>query len=212
MIELHELEQAWEGLDERLERQDLALLQIRRRHGVDAARARLRLVSLGQIIQLAIGLLIVLWAGGYWFGHVHQAHLVVYGVAIHLYGLGLLIASAMQLTRLARLDYRQPVLDVQRQLMALRRLRVGSERALLISGFVVWVPVTFIALRAIGVDVWQTRPDVVLWNLVVGLGLGGLVAWLTLRFRSRFERDAAGRSLREAEAELAELARSEGGD
>jgi hypothetical protein len=53
--------------------------------------------------------------------------------------------------------------------MALRRLRIASERMLPIAGFVAWVP--------------------------------------TRRFRDRFERDAAGRSLREAEAELADLAR-----
>jgi hypothetical protein len=212
MIEMHELEQAWNDLDERLERQDLALRQIRRKHGIDAISARLRQMSLAQIIQLTLGLMIALWAGGYWFDHLGQTHLVIYGLTIHFYGLALLITSVLQLRRLARLDYRQPVLDMQRQLVALRRLHVGSERTLLICGFVVWVPVTFIALRAIGVDVWISNPAAVLWNLLVGLGLSALVAWLTYRFRDAFERDAAGRCLRAAEAELAELTKPEHSD
>jgi hypothetical protein len=207
-MEMHELEQAWQDLDARLQRHDATLQQVRHQRGIDSARARLRLLSLAQVLQLVIGALITVWAGGYWFDHLGQTHLVIYGLSLHAYGLGLLITSALQLTRLARLDYRAPVLDVQRQLLDLRRLRIGSERALLISGFVMWVPITFIALRAIGVDVWLTSPAAVLWNLVVGIALAGLVTWLTQRFRSYFERDAAGRSLREAEAELAELARS----
>lgn len=211
-MEMHELEQAWGGLTERLDRQDRMLQQIQRSHGMKTARARLRLVSLGQIIQLAIGILIVFCAGGYWFNHLGQIHLVVYGVAVHLYGLGLLIASALQLTRLAQLDYRKPVLEVQRQLIALRRLRVGSDRALTIAGFVVWVPLIFIAANAVGLDVWQTRPSAVLANLAAGLALAALVAWLMHRFRDTFERDATGRGLREAEAELAELALSERGE
>ncbi|MDZ4812122.1 MAG: hypothetical protein SGI99_05830 [Pseudomonadota bacterium] len=211
-MEMNELEKAWNGLNERLEGQGERLQQIQRRHGIASARARLRLVSLGQIVQLAIGIGMVLWAGSYWFGHLGQTHLVVYGVAIHLYGLGLLISSALQLTRLAQLDYRQPVLEVQRQLLAIRRLRVDSDRALMICGFLVWVPIACIALRVLGWDVWLTSPATVVWNLAVSAGLAAFVAWLMHRFRGSFERDAVGRSLREAEAEFAQLAQSGGDD
>jgi|CXWL01.1.fsa_nt_gi hypothetical protein len=141
--------------------------------------------------------------------HVYRRANRVYGVAVHLYGLGLLIASALQLYRLSRIDYREPVLEVQRQLVSLRRLRIVSERALLISGFLVWVPIVFIALRGIGIDVWITSPATVLWNLAAGIGTAALVTWLTYRFRATFERDSTGRSLREVEAELAEHARAE---
>lgn len=204
-MEMHELEQAWGGLDARLQHQGELLQQLRRRDGFDRTRARLRLVTLGQIPQLLVGILVVIWAGGYWVGHLDQPHLVVYGVALHLYGLGLLVTAAMQLARIARIDYRAPVLEVQRQLVALRRLRITSERALLAAGFVAWVPLVFIAMRGAGMDLWLTRPSVVLANLAIGLALAVLVGWLTHRFRAAFERDATGRSLREAEAELAEL-------
>ncbi len=207
MIEMNDLEQAWNGLDERLERHDVLLKESRRRDVVDGVRARLRLVSTRQFVQLAIGILIVLWAGGYWYDHLGQTHLVVYGVALHLYGLGLLVSAALQLARLAQLDYRAPVLEVQRRLVALRRLRFVSERALLIAGFVAWVPLLFIAMRAAGFDLWLTDPATVWWNLAGGIAMALLVAWLSHRFRAGFEHDAAGRSLRDAEAEMAELLR-----
>lgn len=209
MIEMQELEQAWQGIDERLEQHGALLHELRRRDAVDVARAHLHRLSLRQLAQLAIGILIVLWAGGYWVDHWGQPHLVVYGVAIHAYGLALVVAAAVQLARVARVDYRAPVLDVQRQLLALRRLRVRSERGLLILGFVMWVPFLFVAVRRfLHLDVWLARPEVVWWNLAAGVGLAAGVAWFTHRFRDAFERDAAGRSLREAEAELAELAGS----
>lgn len=211
-MEMNELEKAWNGLSERFESQGERLQQIQRRHGIASARARLHLVSLGQIVQLVIGVVMVLWAGSYWFNHLGQTHLVVYGVAIHVYGLVLLIASALQLARLAQLDYRQPVLEMQRQLLAIRRLRVGGERVLLICGSLVWVPILCVALRAVGWDVWLISPATVLWNLAAGAGVAVLAVWLMHRFRGSFERDAVGRSLREAEAELAELAQSERDD
>lgn len=200
-----ELEQAWRGLGERLDRCQLSIDRQRRRDALGAARARLRLLSLGQFVQLAIGALIVLSAGGYWWARLDQPHLAVYGIAIHLYGLGLLIAAGMQLAALMRIDYRAPVLAVQRQLLALRRLRASADRWLLVAGFVVWVPFVFAVLAAAGLDVWLSRPAVVGWNLAAGVALAALAGWLTLRYRSAFERDAAGRSLREAQAELAEL-------
>lgn len=204
-MEMDELEQAWARLDERLGHQDALLQQVRRLQGVDAARSRLRLVSVGQLVQLAIGLAIVVWAGSYWHAHLGQAHLVVYGVALHLYGIALLVGAALQLVQLARVDYRQPVLELQRRLLALRRLRSRSERALLMAGMVAWVPLVFIGLNAIGQDVWPSRPGVVWFNLGVGVALALLVAWLARRYPAAFDRDAAGRGLREAEAALAEL-------
>ena len=211
MIEMTELQQAWRGMEQRLASQELELTRMRERRTLDSARARLRLTSAGLWVQLAVGVLVVLWAGGYWFDHLGDTHLVVYGIGVHLWGIGLLGASALQLTRLAQVDYRAPVLEVQRRMLALRRSRVASERALLIAGSVGWVPVVFIALASIGMDVWRRSPEVVLWNLVAGVGIAVLVAWLTHRFRDAFERDAMGRGLREAEAELSELAGSKDG-
>ena len=201
-MELDDLKRAWQGLDVRLQTQGVKLRALRRAGAMDSARAQLRLLTAGQWLQLVVGLLIALWAGGYWWDHLGQPHLVVYGVGLHVYGIALLGASSLQLTQLLRLDYQRPVLDIQRQLLDLRRLRVRCERALLVLGFIAWVPLVFIALRAVHVDVWLTRPSAVLANLGVGMALAGLVYWLT----QRFERDAAGSSLRQAEAELAELA------
>ncbi len=206
-MDMRELQQAWAGLDERLVRQGDALRGIRRRQGMESARLRLRLVSVGQWLQLAVGIVVVVWAGGYWIGHLGQAHLVVYGVSVHLYGLGLLLDAAWQLERLARIDYRKSIVDVQRELVALRRRRVAGERVLLLAGFIVWVPLVFMAANAVGLDVWRLSPATVGWNLAAGVVLAAFVGWLTIRFRDAFERDAAGRSLRQAQAELEELAR-----
>jgi hypothetical protein len=205
MMEMHELERAWNGLDHKLDEQAQALRQIRHGRAIDGARARLRLVSVGQLVQLGVGIAIVLWAGGYWFDRLGQTHLVLYGIAIHLYGLGLLITAALQLARLARIDYRKPVLQVQRELVALRRLRIASERVLIVAATVVWVPAVFALAAAFGIDVWQHSPATVWLNLAIGAALAALVGWLLHRFRNAFERDATGRALREAEAELVEL-------
>jgi hypothetical protein len=201
-MELGELERAWQGLDERLAGLER---HARREHAhrvFDTVRARLRLLTIGQLVQLAIGVAIVLLAGPYWVGHWGTPHLVVYGIAIHVYGLALLIVAATQLMQLWRVDYRKPVLVVQKRLLELAWFRVRSERWLLIAGFVAWVPILFAVAAAAGLDVWRTSPLTVWLNLAAGLLLAAIVGGLTLRYRERFARDALGRPLREAQRDL----------
>lgn len=207
-MELDELKLAWRGLSAKMDEQTVELHLLRRANAMDRLRARLRMTAVGQWLQLAIGLLVVSWAGGYWWDHLGQTHLLVYGLALHLYGIALLAAAALQLTRLMRLDYHGPVLEVQRGVLALRRLRVACERMLLAFGFIAWVPLVFMALRAAGMDVWLSRPGVVIANLAFGAILAGLAYGWSVRFRGAFESGAAGRSLVQAETELAELAQS----
>lgn len=124
----------------------------------DPRLAHPRQVSLHQLARLAIGALMVLWAGSYWHGHLGDMHLLVSGVVVHLYGLGVLISSVLEIAGVSR-------------------ARETSERVLLLSGFVVWIPVVLIALRAIGIDLWNASPAFVLANLAGSIGLGLLVAW-----------------------------------
>ena len=210
-MELDELKRAWQALDTQLAAQSVQLRALQQGRGMDAARNRLRGVTRMQWLQLAVGMVVALWAGGYWWDHLGTTHLVLYGAALHLSGIALVVSSAVQLAGLLRLDYRAPVLEVQRQLLALRRLRARCERVLLVLGFVAWVPLVFIAMRAFGLDMWVFRPAVVLANLAVGLVLATGVAALTLRYRARFEHDCTGGSLRAAEAELAAIVDDERG-
>ncbi|MFY2763975.1 hypothetical protein [Arenimonas sp. MALMAid1274] len=204
-MELTELERAWQGLDQRLAGLEHELQATRRHRTLDTVRRRLRWLGFWQAVQLAVGAAIVLWAGPYWIGHWGQWHLVGYGLGIHVYGLALLITAVVQLLSVAWVDYRKPVAEVQQRLLMLRRVRVWGERWGVVLGFAVWMPVLFALLAAMGMDLWTTRPGVVLANA----GLAGVLAataWgVTQRHRERFARDASGRSLLAAEAELSEL-------
>jgi len=204
-MELSDLQHAWKGLEDTLSAQRRELLQLRRQRGMDGIRARLRGISRGQAWQCAIGVLLVLWAGGYWWDRLGQPHLVAYGLALHAYGIALLGLACAQLVVLSRIAYDGPVLAVQRSLLELRRQRARHERWLLVAGMLAWAPMLFVVLRGLGMDVYLQRPAVVWWNLALAAALAVLVAWWTGRDPARFERGAAGAELVAAEAELAAL-------
>ena len=85
-------------------------------------------------------------------------HLFVSGVVVHLYGLGVLISSVLEIAGVSG-------------------ARKASERVLLLPGFVVCIPVVLIALGAIGFDLWNASPNFVLANVAGSIGLGLLVVW-----------------------------------
>jgi hypothetical protein len=204
-MEMSELERAWSGMEKKLAEQGQALRRMESHRRLDNIRARLRLLSVSQWMQLAFGLLIVFWGGGYWWDHWGTPHLVAYGMGIHAYGLGLLVFACLQLTRIFGLDYRQPVLETQRQLLGLRKMRILTERVLLPAGMVAWVPMLFVLMRRVGIDVWLTRPAVVWWNLAAGVAMALLFTWLMRRFPALFDSGGVDESLRRAANELAEI-------
>lgn len=205
-MEMHELQQAWGQLESRLEQQGRQLDRLHRQRGVDAVRSRLRWLSLGQLVELLVGLAIVLWAGGYWYDHREHAHLVVYGLALHAYGLGLLCFAVTQLLWLASINYDAPVLTVQGKLHRLAQLRVCSGRVMLAAGMVAWVPLLLVVLRGFGLDLWLTQPGVVWANLGVGIAIAAGLEWSQRRHPERWGREHIGGLLARSRRELEELA------
>lgn len=205
-MEMDELQRAWTQLDARLETQGRMLARMQRQRGMDGVRTRLRWLSLGQLVELLVGVAIVLWAGSYWFEHRGQTHLLVYGLALHAYGLGLLVFATTQLFWLASIRYNAPVVAVQRKLHTLGRLRMLSGRVMLSAGMVAWVPLFLVAMRGIGVDLWLVRPAVVWINLAVGVAMVIGVEWYMHRHPQRCAREHVGGLLRRAEEDLESLA------
>jgi len=204
-MDMNELQRAWTDLETRFARQTLALENLRRASAFDRLRSCLRPLGIALWLQLLVGSAVVLLAGGYWAERLEQVHLVFFGVCVHLYGIGLLATAIVQLAQITRLEPGLPVLELQRRLLKLRRLCMGGERWLMAGGFFVWAPLAFLLLARYGLDLWLSRPGVVLSNLGFALLLSMAVLWASYRFRGWFERDASGRSLRAAEAELREL-------
>lgn len=204
-MDLHELESAWKALDDRVARQDDELTQLRVEARGLRARWRLHVATLGQVAQIAIGLLLAFWGGGFWVDHWGTPHLVAYGVAVHLYGVALMASAIVLIVRLATIDYGLPVAEVQSRLLALRRTRIRTERVLWLMGAIAWVPMMMMGLFAFGFDAFAHRPSWFWLNLAVGVGLaataGAVMAWKPAWFAS-VSMDGA---LRDVERQLAEF-------
>lgn len=216
-MELDDFFAAWQTLDRRLEQQHFDHQQWFRDSRIARARSGLRALARGQIGQLIAGATLMFWFAPFWVEHRDVAHLFVYGVLLHAYGLMFVLFAARDLYLIGRVDYAAPVLEIQKQLAALRAWRLRSGLMFAISGCFVWTPFMLVIFYWLGADVWVLNPGVVGWFVAssfVALGLTwGLVRWARqpgrIRIAKYLDDSAAGMSLSRAQAELEEIARFE---
>ena len=213
-MELDEMKLAWQQIDRRLQRQEDQQQRLFTDGKLGKARRGLRPLAWGQSLQLAIGVVFVVWGASFWFEHRQVLHLLISGLLLHAYGLMFIIFSARNLYLIGQIDYAAPVLEIQRRLADLRafRLRVEAPTNAVLACFI-WIPVLLVSLAENGVDLWAYGGRVFLyWSLTssaVGLVMVVLVVWLMrwLGYGHVLAASAVGRSVHRAEAELAEIAR-----
>ena len=222
-MDIDDLKLAWQTLDRRLERQNaLAFVQFKDRR-VHTMRARLRPLDWGQILQNAVGALVVVAGVAVWARQWPVVHLRIAGLLMHLYGGLLIVAASHTLWLLSRIDYAAPVVAIQRQLGELRQWYVRSGMAIGYAWWLLWMPAMMVlAALVTGADLYARAPRV--FALGTAIGLAGLALMAALHQAARRPRWAwiaplndhamTGASLRRVQAVLDEIRQFEddGGD
>lgn len=215
--ELDDLKSAWQSLHKKLERQHaLTFHQIK-----ETKRARLRSglrpLATGQIIQIISGALLAVCGGSFWVDHLGVGHLMIYGIAVHLYGIMLIVFAARDLLIIKQFDYAAPVLELQKQIARLHNWHLRAGLWFGVTGCFIWIPILLMIFHGLGADVWQRNPRVVGWFLASALfSLGvlyAIVAGARRPGREKFAKilaeNCVGRSVKRARAVLDEIERFE---
>ncbi len=217
-MELDDFKQAWQTLDARLERQNAINLRLYTDGKLDKARAGLRPLVWGHLLQMLFGVLLMLLAGSYWVGHRDALPLLVSGLVVHAYGLAITILGGITLGMINQIDYAAPVLGIQKQLAQLRRFYIRSGIFTGLSWWVLWVPV-LIVLSGLGGDVDGQSWLLKFLYINTGVGVAGLLAmwWFHRwshhpsrpRLAKAMDNSMTGSSLRKAQRLVDEIARFE---
>ena len=116
-MELDDFKSAWQTLDRRLQIDNELKLHALRERTLDKARGSLRPLFLGQVVQILLGIPFILLATLLWISQPAHASSIVAGVLVQAYGVLAIIAAGVVLGQLGNLDYSQPVLGIQKQLL-----------------------------------------------------------------------------------------------
>lgn len=217
-MELDDLKAAWQALDSRMARQNALGALVYRESRLDRARRLLRPLWIGQVVQAIAGVGLIVGAAAFWTAHRDSAYWLACGLLLHLYGLMFILAAARNFHLMGRIDYGQPLLEIQKRLAALRVWRVNVEGPVFaVVGCFMWIPLVLVLLRVeLGADIWLHAPSVV-WSFIACgflclLGYFGLRYWSHRRggrVAEAFDREIAGKSVFRAQAALDEIARFE---
>lgn len=219
-MELDEMKLAWQTLGRQLERQNALNEQLFRQGRADRLRRHLRPLVWGQSLQIALGILLMLWGIDFWSTHVGIWQAKACGIAMQAFGTLALIFPARLLSLQQGIDYAAPVLEIQRRLLQMRTWRVKVEGPVFaVLGSVIWIPAMLMLIQyscdRTGVpDWWGKAPGLTLWMLLSGavsLGLVALAYVLLRRFGRRrwMENNFAGSAIVKAEVALEEIVRFE---
>ncbi|WP_031339709.1 hypothetical protein [Xanthomonas maliensis] len=216
-MELDDFKSAWQSLDRRLQLDTMLQLHALRERKLDKTRGSLRPLFWGQVVQILFGLAFILLASLLWMSHPAHASSIVAGVLVQAYGVVTIVAAGLVLGQIGNIDYSQPVLGIQKQLLRARTLYIGSGMVAGLPWWFLWVAILQ-ALAGLGdVDLLAKAPALV-WS-GYGIGIAGLLAtgwfhrWARRPQRAELgktmDASLSGGSLRKALAQLDELQRFE---
>ena len=220
-MELDDLKSAWKTLDRKLELDNALRLAELRDRKAERMRHSLRPLAWGQSVQMLFGGAVMLMGAACWARHLDNGAMVACGLAVHAYGLAVMIASGVVVGMSRAIDLDAPVVAMQVRLARLRKAYLRSSRIAGLPWWVLWMPMLGV-LAGLENPVLPPSGEmpVAAWiwsTLAAGaLGLGG--TWLFHRWAHRPQRAALGRriddyfagnALRQARAQLDELERFE---
>jgi len=216
-MELDELKAAWQRLDRQLQQQHELDLHVFRQDRLDRLKAGLRPLFWGQIAQIAFGLLFVALAVSLWASQPQGGAVIAAGWGYLAPALATIIAAAVVLSQMGRIDPAAPVLAIQKQLARVRTLYIRSGMVAGLPWWFLWFVVLVVLAGLAGIDLPATSPRMVWSGLGVGvlglLAMWGVHRWSRNPARPHLARaldDAlTGASLRRAQAQLDELLRFE---
>lgn len=216
-MELDDLKGAWAELDRRIEGVESMVRADYRNRRFEKMRRTLRLVGAGQVVQVVVWTVVVAMVAPFWIEHRHVPHLFAAGLSLHAYGILAIGTAVVQLLATTRLYYSAPIVECQKRLAELERLRIICTVVTLLPWWILWVAVLMVGVKALlGADVYVQAPAWILWNLVFGVAAMAISTWVARKLTRRPSTprwvqgiidDFAGRSLRKVKEQLADVER-----
>ena len=218
-MELEQFKARWNQLEQRVDANEALALQAWCQPRQQQVQQQLTRFGAKQLGWLLLWITLALLAGSFWFEHRHSLHLLLSGLALHLYAITAIAATLVRMHLGVRLDSSDGVIDQLRRLARLRRFTTLSEVLIGLPWWCLWLLLLQLSVLSIsGIDLYALAPTWFLSNLLFGAVAMLACFWLARRWdrnppRARWLQRAidnlSGRNLAAAQAQLQEIERFE---
>jgi len=187
MMDLDELKEKWTELDRKLDVNIRLNRQLLSATKLNQTRSSLKRLAVYMGLEAAAWFAIIVVLGNFIYEHISMAQFAVAGVALDVYSIVTLNFLIRQIALALRIDYGKPIATIQKQIEALRVLRIRTIQWGVLAGLVAWVPFMIVVFKAaFGVDIYEAAW---VWsNVAFGLALIPVAIWASKKFGDRMDR------------------------
>ncbi len=215
-MELEQLKAAWADQARRIDALEATALEAWRQPRQQQVRRRLRGFSALQLGWLLVWIVVTTLAAGFWIAHRDVPHLLLTGLAFHVYGIAAIWVSITRALLALRIDMLDaPVLQRMQQLARLQRFTAATELALGLPWFCLWLLATqWLCVQWLHLDLYRLAPQWFVatlgFGIVAMLATAALARWALRRLPpthglQRLLQSLSGHSLARAQQHLREL-------
>lgn len=219
-MDLEELKEKWIDYDRKLDE------NLRLNRQILNTMKLLRVRSALQRLAVLLSVELVLWFAGivalglFIYRHISSLQFALPAAVLDLYMIANFAILIAQITAMLQIDYEKPITTIQRQIEALRVLRIRYIQGSVVGGFVVWVPCMIVVFKGfLGLDAYRMVDTAwLITNVLFGLAIMALALWLSKKFSEkmschlgiqRFMRNLAGHNINMAKDFLTALSEFE---
>ena len=219
-MDLDELKEKWINYDRKLDeslRLNRQLLQAMKLPRAKSALQRLAmLLSLESVLWL-VGIVAL---GQFIYRNITMMRFALPAALLDLYAIANFAVLIAQIASALQIDYDKPIAVIQKQIEALRVLRIRYIQGSVVGGFIVWVPFVIVVLKMfLGIDAYRVFGTAwLLANVLFGLVPIVLAIWVSKKLCrtigrypriQKFMNDLAGYNLNAARRTIAGLSEFE---
>jgi RNA polymerase sigma factor (sigma-70 family) len=215
-MELDDLKQAVANLDRGVtQMRSLGVGEYKDRR-LDRTRASLRPVLWERAGQVALGVVLAIAVGPFWWSRLTEPVMMGAGLVLHAYAILMIALGIRAIVAVRTLDLDAPVIEIQKALASLRRSYVVTGFVVGLPWWLLWIP---LAMVVFGFDLVAGASRAwLVTNLIVGVVGIAATLWYYRHLwvepadserRRTLEKSAAGTGFRNAQRFLDEIARFE---
>jgi hypothetical protein len=219
-MDLDELKEKWINYDRKLDeslRLNQRLLQAMR---LPRAKSALQRLTMGLSLESVLWLVGIVALGQFIYRNSTMMRFALPAALLDLYAIANFVVLIAQIASALQIDYDRPIAVIQKQIEALRVLRIRYIQGSVVGGFIVWVPFVIVVLKMfLGIDAYRIFGTAwLLANVLFGLVPLALAFWLSKKLgrtigryprTQKFMNDLAGYNINAARRTITALSEFE---
>ena len=155
-MDLDELKEKWANYDRKLDESLRLNRQVLQAMKLPRAKSALQRFAMVLSLESVLWLVGIVALGHFIYRNITMMRFALPAAFLDLYAIANFALLIAQIAAALQIDYDKPIVVIQKQIEALRVLRIRYIQGSVVGGFIVWVPFVIVVLKMfLGIDAYR---------------------------------------------------------